>query len=65
VVQALFANPVTDVGGIVAITGKSNVSAYKLIADLEKTGILREITGAKRHRVYLFSEYMDLFRPSY
>lgn len=65
VVQSLFANPVTDVGGVVAITGKSNVSAYKLIADLEKTGILREITGAQRHRVYLFSEYMDLFRPSH
>jgi Fic family protein len=37
-------------------------SAYKLIADLEKLEILKEITGGQRGRVYVFESYIQLFQ---
>jgi len=37
-------------------------SAYKLIADLEKLEILKEITGGQRGRVYVFDRYIQLFQ---
>jgi len=37
-------------------------SAYKLIADLEKLEILKEITGGQRGRVYVFDSYIQLFQ---
>ena len=40
----------------------SPAAAYKLIVDLEKLGILQEITGGKRGKQYLFGEYLQLFK---
>lgn len=62
VLAALYKRPVIEVATVEAIIKKSNVSAYKLIADLESLGILEEITGGQRSRVYAFREYLDLFK---
>jgi hypothetical protein len=40
----------------------SAASAYKLVADLERLGILKEMTGGKRGRTYTFEPYVKLFR---
>jgi Fic family protein len=40
----------------------SPASAYKLVADLERLGMLKEITGGKRGRTYTFEPYVKLFR---
>ena len=61
VVEAMYSNPVVDVGKVEATIEKSNVSAYKLIADLEKLGVLKEVTGGQRDRIYVFHEYLSLF----
>jgi Fic family protein len=39
----------------------SAASAYKLTAELERFEILREITGGKRGKNYLFFSYVKLF----
>lgn len=57
----LFRSPIVDVQQVAAIIGKSNVSAYKLIADMERLNILEEMTGGQRGRLYRFKEYLDLF----
>jgi len=44
------------------ITGLSLPSAYKLIGELESLKIIREITGAKRGKLYVFAEYLNLFK---
>jgi len=62
VLDALFRNPVVDTAKVGKIAGVSPASAYKLVADLERLCILREITGGKRGRTYLFDEYVQLFR---
>jgi hypothetical protein len=37
-------------------------SAYKLIELLEKIEILIEVTGGQRRRMYVYEEYVKLFR---
>lgn len=36
-------------------------ATYNLIDVMEDQGILTEITGAQRNRLYLFERYMNLF----
>ena len=60
-IEAMYSRPVIDVDFVMSVIGKSNVSSYKLIADLEELEILKEITGGQRRRIYIFREYMDLF----
>ena len=58
----LFKTPVMRPDEVARATGLSAVSAYKLIADFEKLGILKEITGSQRNRVFIFKEYIDVFQ---
>lgn len=62
VLDALFRKPAIDAPRLQEIIGKSKVSAYKLIDDLERLGILEEITGAQRGRVFVFREYLELYK---
>lgn len=62
VIDELYKNPITNASKVESIIGKSSVSAYKLIADLERLEIIKEITGGQRSRSYAFKEYLDLFK---
>ena len=64
VIESLYSRPVIDVNRVEKIIQKSNVSAYKLIASLEELEILHEITGGQRGRLYIFKDYVDLFKDS-
>lgn len=61
IISILYQNPMTDAQKVEKIIGKSHMSAYKQIAILESLGILREITGGQRRRIYTFQQYLDLF----
>jgi len=61
VIDRLYTRPIIDVTKVESIIQKSPVSAYKLIHSLERLGILKEITGGQRGRIYLFKNYLDLF----
>ncbi len=58
----LYQRPMIDAAKVGEAAGISPASAYKLIADLEQFGILKEITGGKRSKMYLFDAYLKLFR---
>jgi len=62
VVQYLYQQPLVDASRVGQVADISPASAYKLIADLERFGILHEITGGKRGKQYLFVDYLNLFR---
>jgi len=62
VILYLYRKPIIDAAKVGEVAGISAASAYKLIADLEQFGVLREITGSKRGKLYVFSDYIDLFR---
>ena len=61
VLDALYRKPVTDAARVAEVIEKTPTSAYRLISELERLKILKEITGGKRGRVYVFQDYMDLF----
>lgn len=62
VMHHLYQRPVLNAAKVGEVTGISPASAYKLIADLERFGILKEITGGKRGKTYVFEAYLNLFR---
>ena len=61
VIRALYARPVIGADRVATVTGLSMPSAYRLIREMEGAGLLEEITGAQRGRLYLFRRYMNLF----
>ena len=60
-VRQLYQHPITNADKVSKATNISLPSAYKLIELLESKGIVREITGAQRKRLYVFDEYLKLF----
>ena len=63
IVRALYDRPVIDAERATVVTGLSKPPVYRLINDLEEMGIIREITGAERGRLYVFDRYLSLFTP--
>ena len=61
IITNLFQKPILDAQKAKTLTKLSLPSVYKLIGELEKLEIIQEITGAKRGKYYLFSEYTKLF----
>jgi Fic family protein len=62
VVDELYKHPITNAEHVKQITGLTKPSVYTLIKEMEKLGILNEVTGAKRGWVYIFNRYLNLFR---
>ncbi len=62
VTNYLYKRPVINAEKVSTIAGISMPSSYKLIASLEKIEILKEITGGQRSRMYVFDNYLNLFR---
>lgn len=58
----LYGQPVVDIKGVAALIGGVSNTASALIADLVSHGVLLEITGQQRNRLFLFHEYIELFR---
>lgn len=44
------------------ISGASINTAAALIDDLVAFGVLSEVTGQRRNRLFVFHEYLDIFR---
>ena len=59
----LYHKPMINAETVSKVTGVSLPSAYTLIAELERLKILNEITGGQRSRMYVFENYLKLFRP--
>lgn len=62
IIASLYENPITDAQKVEKIIEKSYGSAYKQIAILENLKIIREITGSQRGKVYIFDDYLKLFK---
>ena len=60
-VEYLYTQPVINVSKVEEIINKSNVTAYKLLSDLESLNVLTEISGSQRNKLYVFKDYISLF----
>ena len=61
VLERLYEFPVTWVSDVEDLAGVSYTAANQLVARLVDAGILREITGQRRNRVFIYQSYTDLF----
>jgi Fic family protein len=59
---ALFSQPIVMGRNVEEITSLSPKAANDLISIFVDKGILKEITGYQRNRVFVFYTYLDLFR---
>ena len=62
IVKHLYQHPIITAQGAQSFTNLSMPTVYKLIEEMQHLEILKEITGSKRGKTYLFSQYVDLFR---
>ena len=60
--QFLYSRPVVDVKAVMKHLDTTINTATSMIADLVKYGILHEITGQRRNRLFVFQEYLNLFK---
>jgi Fic family protein len=59
--QHLFENPVTHVKLVKELTTSSFKAANDLVSAFVVAGILKEMTGKNRNRLFVFNEYIKLF----
>ena len=62
IINTLYQRPIINAQMTQQITKLSLPSVYKLIKELEDMNILNEITGGKRGKLYVFREYLELFK---
>ena len=60
-IEYLYQQPIVDASRIEAITKKGKTANYRLLSDLEQLGILKEISGRGRNKLYAFTQYLTLF----
>ena len=58
----LYKHPIVNSDVISNYLGIAKSTALRLIQDLVRLGILEELTGYKRNRLFAFSDYIDLFK---
>jgi Fic family protein len=57
----LYKKPILDGQEVVSAFSITLATALSLIEDFIRLGILREMTGYKRNRIFVFSQYVKLF----
>jgi len=59
--QYLFKKPVIHVNQVKALTKTTYKTANDLVTEFVNFGVLKEMTGQSRNRVFIFDEYIKLF----
>jgi Fic family protein len=57
----LYKAPLVQIKNVEQVTGLKNPNAIALVSKFVKLGILKEITGQKRNRVFSYKDYIELF----
>ena len=61
VLESLYQRPIVSVSEVQELTGTTYTAANTLVARLTQVGILQEVTGYKRNRVFRHAPYIALF----
>jgi len=59
--QFLFTKPIVYVNQVKEVTRSSYKSANDLVSDFVNVGILKEMTGQNRNRIFGFDQYLKMF----
>jgi len=60
--QYLFKKPLVNVNQVKVLTHSTYKTANDLIKEFVNAGILNEMTGQDRNRIFVFSDYLKLFK---
>ena len=61
VIDALFEQPVVNINKLIELTGLTAATLGKVLEALEQQlGIVKEVTGQKRNRVYAYTAYIEI-----
>lgn len=58
--QALQRKPVTSIASVVTETGLTPPTVGSALERMAELGVVREVTGQKRNRLYIYQPYVDL-----
>jgi Fic family protein len=58
----LYSQPIVNLKQISSYLEITHPSAAALVRDFQNAGILKEITGFKRNRLFVFEDYINLFK---
>lgn len=61
IIRAMYSQPVASISVLADLTGMSIANINSAVNTLVSDGILSEITGGKRNRVFMLTKYMRLF----
>jgi Fic family protein len=59
--QCLFEKPIVHVNQVKVLTNSSFKAANDLVNTFVEAGILKEMTGKNRNRMFVFEKYIQLF----
>ncbi|MFL5897314.1 MAG: Fic family protein [Solirubrobacterales bacterium] len=59
--SSLFQRPLVNINVVASVLGSTFPTASRLVARFEELGLLREITGQKRSRLFRYEPYLTLF----
>ncbi len=61
IIDALFEHPIASINKLIELTGLTAATLGKVLDAIEKQlGIVKEITGQKRNRVYAYNAYIQI-----
>lgn len=60
-IDHLYKKPVMDTKAVTDFLGTTPNTAYAMVSDLVKHGVLTEMTGQSRNRLFIFRDYIELF----
>jgi len=61
IINYLYRKPIINAEQVSKVIESSLPTSYKLINELESIGVLKEITGSMRGRMYVFEQYIKIF----
>lgn len=60
-IEYLYKKPVVDTKAVTAFLDTTPNTASAMVSDLVKHGVLTEMTGQRRNRLFMFRDYIELF----
>lgn len=62
--EYLYQRPIVSVADIVEPLGITKQTANLLVKEFEAKGVLREVTGYQRNKLFVFARYLSIYSPS-
>lgn len=63
-VEYLYQQPIVSVANVSKILEVSKPTANTLVKEFEEKGILQEVTGYERNKLFMFKQYLDIYSKS-